>query len=165
MQVCLPLLLVRLTHTYIEVSSATESPPLDARRAAVGSASPDVSGVVLKVLIVEDNPSIRRLLQKTVSEFATEVQDCSNGEQALVRYHSMHPDVVLMDIRMPVLDGLETTRRITASDPSARIVMVTDYDDGDLRNAAAEAGACGYILKENMAEIPKRLALILAGSS
>ena len=119
----------------------------------------------MRVLIVEDNPSIRRLLRKTVSAVASVVQDCGDGEQAIVAYHAMRPDVVLMDIRMPVLDGLEATRRITSSYPFARIVMVTDYDDADLRSAAVDAGACGYILKENMADIPGQLMEILGLSS
>lgn len=128
------------------------------------SGSPADFGAALRILIVEDNPAIRRLLRKTVSAVASVVQDCSDGEQALSAYHAMRPDIVLMDIRMPVLDGLEATRRITASHPSARIVIVTDYDDADLRNAATDAGACGYILKEDMADIPAQLATILARS-
>lgn len=119
----------------------------------------------MTVLIVEDNPSIRRLLRKTVFGIATEVRDCSDGEQALSAYRAMQPDIVLMDVKMPVLDGLEATRRITASYPFARIVMVTDYDDSDLRSAAADAGACGYVLKENMADIPRELVAILGSSS
>ena len=59
-----------------------------------------------------------------------------------------------MDVRMPRMDGLTATRQIRQFHPSARIVMVTDYDDEDLRSAASEAGACGYALKQNLTELP-----------
>jgi two-component system response regulator DegU len=59
-----------------------------------------------------------------------------------------------MDIRMPRMDGLTATRQIRQFHPSARIVMVTDYEDEDLRNAASEAGASGYALKQNLTDLP-----------
>lgn len=120
---------------------------------------------ILRVLIVEDNPSIRRLLRRAVLEVATAVQDCNDGAQALAAYSVMRPDIVLMDVRMPVLDGLAATRQIRAVFPTARIVMVTDYDDEGLRSAAADAGACGYTLKENMTDLPQQLCAILNLSS
>lgn len=119
----------------------------------------------MKVLIVEDNPSIRRLLRRAVLDIATVIQECIDGGQALSAYTAMRPDIVLMDVRMPVLDGLEATKQIRMVFPSARIVMVTDYDDEDLRSAAAEAGACGYTLKENMTDLPRQLCAILGLSS
>jgi DNA-binding NarL/FixJ family response regulator len=58
--------------------------------------------------------------------------------------------VVLMDIAMPGLDGISATAGLTSADPGARVVMVTNYDDVELREAAAAAGACGYVLKEDL---------------
>ncbi len=63
------------------------------------------------------------------------------------------PDLGLMDIHMPRMDGLATTRQIRLRYPEARIVIVTDYDDDDLRSAAKDAGACGYALKQNLTEL------------
>ena len=60
------------------------------------------------------------------------------------------PDIVLMDVRMPRMDGLAATRQIREFHPGARVVIVTDYDDEDLRKAAMEAGARGYVLKQNL---------------
>jgi two-component system response regulator DegU len=63
-----------------------------------------------------------------------------------------------MDVRMPQMDGLTATRQIHEAHPSARIVIVTDYDDEDLRSAASEAGASGYALKQNLADLPRIVA-------
>ena len=115
----------------------------------------------VKVLIVDDNPGIRRILRRAVAEIAEEIWDCSDGAQAQTSYIDCRPDVVLMDIRMPGVDGLEATRQILRADPSAHVVIVTDYDDEDLRRAAAEAGACGYSLKEELANLPWTLRSIL----
>jgi DNA-binding NarL/FixJ family response regulator len=62
-----------------------------------------------------------------------------------------------MDIRMKRLDGIAATRQITAAFPNAAIVMVTDYDDARLRKAARAAGACGYVVKENILPLRKIL--------
>jgi CheY-like chemotaxis protein len=108
----------------------------------------------MTVLIVDDNAAIRRLLRRAVLDMASAVWECSDGADALAAYTSYRPDLVLMDIRMPRMDGLAATRQIRELHPSARVVVVTDYDDEDLRNAASEAGACGYALKQNLTDLP-----------
>lgn len=108
----------------------------------------------MTVLIVEDNPGIRRLLRRAFIDIASAIWECSDGADALTVYADHRPDIVLMDVRMPRMDGLSATRQIRQFHPSARIVMVTDYDDEDLRSAASEAGACGYALKQNLTELP-----------
>jgi CheY-like chemotaxis protein len=108
----------------------------------------------MKILIVDDNAGMRRLLRRAVPGTASAVWECSDGAEALAAYIERQPDVVLMDIRMPRMDGLTATRQICKFDPSARVVMVTDYDDEDLRTAAQEAGACGYALKQNLTGLP-----------
>jgi len=108
----------------------------------------------MKILIVDDNPGMRRLLRRAIPETASIVGECTDGADALAAYAVGQPDLVLMDIRMPRMDGLAATRQILHFDPSARIVIVTDYDDQDLRAAASEAGACGYAIKQNLTELP-----------
>ncbi len=75
------------------------------------------------------------------------------GADALAAYVEHSPDVVLMDVRMPRMDGLAATRQILHHSPQAKIVIVTDYDEDELRSAAREAGACAYALKHNLTEL------------
>jgi len=114
----------------------------------------------MTILIVEDNPSVRRLLRYAVREIASEVWECGDGADALAAYRAHRPDAVLMDIRMPRTDGLEATREIRRFDPSARVVIVTDYDDEALREAARVAGACAYALKQNLTDLARVIKLV-----
>jgi DNA-binding NarL/FixJ family response regulator len=104
----------------------------------------------MTVLIVEDNPSVRRLLRRAIDEVATQIWECNDGADALSFYNDHRPDVVLMDIRMPRIDGLAATKQIRQHHPNARIVVVTDCDDEELCAAATSAGACGYVLKQDL---------------
>jgi len=119
----------------------------------------------MTVLIVDDNAGVRRLLRRAVLEAASAVWECSDGAEALAAYTDQRPDIVLMDIRMPRMDGLAATRQIREFDPGARIVMVTDYEDEDLRNAASEAGACAYALKQNLTELSGLIRSITSGNN
>ena len=119
----------------------------------------------MTVLIVDDNAGVRRLLRRAILEAASAVWECSDGAEALAAYADRRPDVVLMDIRMPRMDGLAATRQIRRFNPSARVVMVTDYDDEDLRNAASEAGACAYALKQNLTELAGLIRSITRGNN
>ena len=107
----------------------------------------------MKLLIVDDNATIRRLIADIVLPLAGEIRQCADGETAVSEYRSHKPDFVLMDIRMREMDGLEATKRIRAADPSARIVIVTNYDDDALRQAAIGVGACGYVLKDRLLDL------------
>jgi len=104
----------------------------------------------LKILIVDDNASVRRLIRSVLPALASEIYECANGADAIITYQARRPDVVLMDIRMDEMDGIQATERIKAADQGARILIVTDYDDEELRRAAMRAGAWGYVLKKNL---------------
>lgn len=107
----------------------------------------------MTVLIVEDNAGVRRMLRRALEEFAHELWECNDGVYALTLYKQHHPDLVLMDIKMPITDGLAATKQIRIFDPLARIVIVTDYDDEELRSAAMAAGASGYALKQDLTSL------------
>jgi DNA-binding NarL/FixJ family response regulator len=86
------------------------------------------------------------------------VWECSDGRQALAAFQEYRPDIVLMDVQMPDMDGLTATKQIRDLEPSACIVMVTDHDDDDLRKAAAEAGASDYLLKQDLMNLSEVLS-------
>lgn len=113
----------------------------------------------MKLLIVDDNPTVRRMLKSIVGNLAEEVYECADGVQALAVYTLHHPHFVLMDIAMKQVDGIAATRQIMNTDPLARVIIVTNYDETDLREAAQQAGACGYVLKENLFEVRRFLQL------
>ena len=80
------------------------------------------------------------------------VAEASNGLEAVAQAARFHPNVILMDIRMPELDGLEATRRILAADASARILILTTFDLDDYVYQALRAGASGFVLKDDPPE-------------
>ena len=104
----------------------------------------------MKLLIVEDNAPMRELTKRLVGDLADRISECDDGDQALAAYAAERPDWVLMDIGMKRINGIAATRQLLAAFPEARVVIVTNYDDEPLRQAAREAGACGYVLKENL---------------
>ena len=104
----------------------------------------------MKVLIVEDNPPMRRVIRRVINGFADEILECGDGGQAFDLYAAQLPDWVLMDIEMPETDGITATRQIRRDYPDAKILIVTNYDDAGLRQAANEAGAVGFVLKDNL---------------
>ena len=111
----------------------------------------------MKLMIVEDNEEMRMLIRSLLEDLAETIDECADGGEAVSAYARFQPDWVLMDIKMKVMDGIVATRRIKASYPDARIVMVTDYDDKQLREAARKAGALAYVLKDDLFEIRRLL--------
>jgi CheY-like chemotaxis protein len=107
----------------------------------------------LNLLIVDDNAKVRGLIAGLMEPFADKIQECSNGVDAIVAYTEERPDLVLMDIQMNGADGIEATRRIRNADPSAKIIIVTGFDDEAIRQKAMRAGACAYTLKDNLLDL------------
>jgi len=119
----------------------------------------------MNLLIVEDNEKTRNLLRRIVAGRAQAIYECTDGAEALSAYTAHQPDWVLMDIRMPHLDGLTATRQIKAAYPQARVIIVTSFDEAEWRDAAHQAGACGYVLKENLVELIPLLSDVIPTSS
>ena len=105
------------------------------------------------VLIVDDSRQMRELIKMILAGVAEIVGECTDGADALAAYERLRPDWVLMDIGMKNVDGITATRQITTAYPQAKIMIVTDYNDDDLRRAATDAGASGYVVKENLLDI------------
>src|SRR5262249_44768418 len=108
-----------------------------------------LASMSISVLIVDDHPAVRAgLAAVIVAENDMRVAgQADTGEQAVALYREQQPDVVLMDLRMPVLGGVEATERILAEFPEARVLALTTYQgDADVAKAL-DAGARGYLLK------------------
>ncbi len=104
---------------------------------------------MIRVAIVEDNKTIRESLSHCLKS-DPECQcvfSCGTAEEALVDIPKHQPDVVLMDIQLPKLSGIECTAQIKKLLPAVQIIMVTVYEDTERISAALRAGACGYLLK------------------
>jgi DNA-binding NarL/FixJ family response regulator len=104
---------------------------------------------VTRVLVADDHPAFRRGLELMLAdvEDVELVGEAETGTRAVELAAELAPDVVLMDLRMPELDGIEATRRITRQDPSAAVVVLTMFEDDSSVFAAMRAGARGYLLK------------------
>jgi CheY-like chemotaxis protein len=110
------------------------------------------------VLLVEDNPVMRALIRSLVESVGRVVHECASGERALELYGELHPDLVLMDVRMGGMDGLSATRAIVRTDPEARVIIVTDFGDERSREAALAAGASGFVRKDDLLDLPALIA-------
>lgn len=102
-----------------------------------------------RLLLVDDHRMLREGLRRSLEDHGFEVVgEASDGQEAFRLAVELTPDVVLMDVTMPVLDGVEATRLIHGSVPGAAIVMLTMHADGDVMARALQAGAVGYLVKD-----------------
>jgi DNA-binding NarL/FixJ family response regulator len=106
--------------------------------------------VSVRVLLVDDQALFREALATllAVHEGVEVVGEAGNGDEALRMAAQLAPDVVLMDLRMPVLDGIGATRRLRVEHPEVRVIALTTFDDDEDVFAALRAGAVGYLLKD-----------------
>jgi DNA-binding NarL/FixJ family response regulator len=113
-----------------------------------------VSAEPLRVLVADDQRVVREglTLMLGLLDGIEAIGAAADGEEALALAASERPDVVLMDLRMPRLDGIEATRRLTASDPGIGVIALTTYADDETVMAALQAGARGYLTKDAGAE-------------
>jgi DNA-binding NarL/FixJ family response regulator len=109
-----------------------------------------MSDSAVRVLVVDDQRLVREGIASllAIQPGIEVVGAAANGEEALTLAHEQHPDVVLMDVRMPVMDGIAATAALRAANAVCRVIMLTTFDDEGYIRAALEAGAIGYILKD-----------------
>lgn len=104
----------------------------------------------MKFLIIDDNKDMRQTLSRIICRNGDEVVESDDGKDALALYLEHLPDWVLMDISMKEVTGITATEQITQADPSAKVVIVTDYTDRYFQKMAIKAGARAFVSKENL---------------
>jgi DNA-binding NarL/FixJ family response regulator len=107
-----------------------------------------------RVLVVDDHALFRTGVANIINQEAdlVVVAEAGNGAEAVEAFDEQHPDVTLLDLRMPVMEGVEAVRRIRARDPQARVIVLTTYDTDEDISRALKAGAKAYVLKDISAE-------------
>ncbi|MFI1678077.1 response regulator [Streptomyces sp. NPDC020607] len=106
--------------------------------------------MTIRVLLVDDQPLVRTALSMVIAE-APDIEvagEAATGDEAVRLCAELRPDVVVMDIRMPGMDGIEATRRITSGATPAHVVVLTTFDDDDYVYGALRAGAAGFLVKD-----------------
>jgi DNA-binding NarL/FixJ family response regulator len=124
--------------------------------------------VTVRVVIADDQALVRagfRMILDAQTDIEV-VAEAGNGEEAIAAWRRLRPDVILMDVRMPVLDGLEATRRVGSDGSGCRIIMLTTFDLDEYVYAALQAGAAGFLLKDVSPEgLIAAVRLIAAGDA
>jgi len=120
-----------------------------------------------RLLLVDDHRLLRQGLRKAVEEAGFEVVgEAGDGEEAVRLATALQPDVVLMDVSMPVLDGIEATRRLRGSVPDTRVVILTMHGEESVIDRALRAGAAAYLLKDcSTDEVAETLRAVAAGDT
>jgi len=102
-----------------------------------------------RLLLVDDHKMLRDGLRRSLEEHGFEVVgEADDGQEGVRMALTLQPDVVLMDVTMPVLDGVEATRQLRLISPASQVVMLTMHADGDVMARAIQAGAIGYLVKD-----------------
>ncbi|MFI5805268.1 response regulator [Streptomyces sp. NPDC051561] len=124
--------------------------------------------MTVRVLLADDQPLVRaglRVLMADTPDLVV-VGEAGNGAQAVAMVREVHPDVVVMDIRMPGTDGIEATRLVTAGHPEVRVLMLTTFDDDAYVHGSLRAGASGFVVKDMaLEEILAAIRIVAAGDA
>tara|TARA_Y100001980_G_C14556906_1_gene353231 strand:- start:118193 stop:118864 length:672 start_codon:yes stop_codon:yes gene_type:complete len=122
---------------------------------------------MINVALADDHEIVRHGI-KMVLEDDPEIHviwEASEGEETLEKFEKNQPDVLVVDIRMPLLNGLEVTRKLKSQDPRVKIIMLTMHDDSEYILKALQYGADGYLLKDtNKAEFNKAVKMVYSGN-
>jgi two-component system, NarL family, response regulator DegU len=121
----------------------------------------------IRLLLADDHTMLREALRRAMEGAGLEVVgEAADGEEAIRLCADLRPDVVLMDVSMPVLDGVEATRQIHRSDPDIAVLMLTMHADSDVVARALSAGAVGYLVKDaSMSEVVDAVRLAANGDT
>jgi DNA-binding NarL/FixJ family response regulator len=116
----------------------------------------------VSVLIVDDHESFRRVARSVVdaTDGFTVAATAASGEESIEAVERLRPDLVLMDVNLPGIDGIEATRRLGTLSPSPVVVLLSSYDEGEIDGSVAQCGAAAYVAKSAFG--PERLAAVWA---
>ncbi len=133
-----------------------------------GASGPRRKGefIMIKIIITDDQDIVREGLASPLQlrEELDVIATARNGQEAFEKAKELEPDIVLMDIRMPVSNGVEGTKLITSSPPGVKVLMLTTFKDSELIAEALEEGASGYLLKDMSADtIVKAVMTVQSG--
>jgi len=106
-------------------------------------------------MIIEDNDKMRSYIVQLIKEYAVQIIESDNGNDAIKLYDSTLPDAVLMDIELKGMDGISAAEKIKEKHPEAKIIFVTNYTETEYKIKAVNSGSYAYILKENLFELKK----------
>ena len=123
---------------------------------------------MIRVLVADDQPLVRSGFRMILDERddLRLIGEAQNGEEAVALARELDPDVILMDVRMPALDGVEATRRLVDANSRARILILTTFDLDEYVYAAIRAGASGFLLKDvQPADLVDAIRVVAAGNS
>ncbi|HTK80869.1 MAG TPA: response regulator [Bacteroidota bacterium] len=114
------------------------------------------------IQIVDDSTNMRETIKSVLTGLRAQFIEADNGRDAVQQFASQSPDLVIMDVCMDLMDGIEATQAIRSASPDAKVIIVSQYVDDDLRAAAQKAGAAEYVLKDDLSALVR---IIEHGSS
>jgi len=107
----------------------------------------------MNLMIIDDHDGMRTTIRHLISTPGDQVIECATADEALTKLGDFKPDCVTMDISMPGKCAFQAMRAIREAHPPVRMICVTSHDQPDYRRAALEAGAVGYVMKDNLSEL------------
>lgn len=118
-----------------------------------------------RVLLVDDNPAIRAAAARLLASRFDVIGAVSDGQSAVEAFAKLAPDIVVMDISMPILNGIEAARILRKTHPAAKVIFFTVDGSADLQHVAMETGALGYVLKKRMgADLVEAIKVAMVGN-
>jgi DNA-binding NarL/FixJ family response regulator len=148
--------------------SGGDAPPAGGMTEPSGGDAPSAGGMTIRVVVADDQGMVRSgfsVLLNAQPDIEV-VGEAVNGREAIAQAAALHPDVILMDVRMPVLDGLQATRAITATPDPPKVLVLTTFDLDDYVYEALRSGASGFLLKDASAgELARAVRLVAAGDA
>ncbi len=115
----------------------------------------------MTLLIVDDNASVRKMIRQLLNPLFELIDECEDGSAAVTAYEAGQYDIVIMDIQMPILDGIEATEAIISNHQDARIFLITAHDNPEYRRRAASSGAMAFCMKDDIVALHTLLQAIV----